>query len=142
MIMCSTCTIHHAGRPSPCSALPIAAPARSTRPCVLQISFYDLSRSTCDISGRMHARGAMGMPLCLGTAWSAQSEQEQIIYGDDAGAVIMLLCGTRETRDLRNDSGRKDYAVLHQEHSDWVTQVGQCCAVGCSVLLAGKGSRF
>eukprot|EP00891_Asterochloris_glomerata_P006203 jgi/Astpho2/6203/gw1.00088.117.1_t len=52
------------------------------------ISFYDLSRSTCDISGRMHARGAMGMPLCLGTAWSAQSEQEQIIYGDDAGAVI------------------------------------------------------
>ena len=90
---------------------------------MLQISFYDLSRSTCDISGRMHARGAMGMPLCLGTAWSAQSEQEQIIYGDDAGAVIMLLCGTRETRDLRNDSGRKDYAVLHQEHSDWVSQV-------------------
>lgn len=54
-----------------------------------------------------------------------RSDQEQLVYGTDAGEVIMLLTGQRALppKLLNNDAHNKDYEVLHAEHHDWVTQV-------------------
>jgi hypothetical protein len=50
---------------------------------------------------------------------------EQLVYGDSKGHVVMLLCGTREwpARDLISTEEHQDYIYIHQEHSDWVSQV-------------------
>ena len=102
---------------------------------LLQISFYDINRGTSDLVGRVIAHGTMGTPLCLGTCTTERSDQEQLVYGNDAGEVIMLLTGQRALppKLLTNDAHNKDYEVLHAEHLDWVTQV---CLIGCILFLA------
>ena len=60
--------------------------------------------------------------LCLDTCALAG---EQIVYGDSKGHVVMLLCGTREwpARDLISTEEHQDYIYIHQDHTDWVSQV-------------------
>ncbi len=50
---------------------------------------------------------------------------ERIVYGDSKGHIIMLLCGTRvwPARDLICQDEYQDYIYIHQDHSDWVSQV-------------------
>ena len=50
--------------------------------------------------------------------------QPSIFYGDSTGAVVHLKCGLPEQHTARV-LGSKDYEILHQEHTDWVTQVGR-----------------
>ena len=52
---------------------------------------------------------------------------EQLVYGDSKGHVVMLLCGTREwpARDLISTEEHQDYIYIHQDHNDWVSQVGR-----------------
>lgn len=47
------------------------------------------------------------------------------MYGDSKGHVVMLLCGTREwpARDLISTEEHQDYIYIHQDHTDWVSQV-------------------
>lgn len=63
----------------------------------------------------------MGVPLCLSSAVDEKTEQENIIYGDDSGAVIMLQCGRGDLPARILKAG--DYQVVHDDHADWVTQV-------------------
>lgn len=90
-------------------------------PVCLQISYYDISRGVYDLAGRVKVTGTMGVPLCLSSAVDEKTEQENIIYGDDSGAAIMLQCGRGElpARVLRTG----DFTYAHDEHTDWVTQV-------------------
>lgn len=64
----------------------------------------------------------MGVPLCLSSAVDEKTEQENIIYGDDSGAAIMLQCGRGELPARVLKPG--EFTYVHDEHSDWVTQVG------------------
>lgn len=64
----------------------------------------------------------MGVPLCLSSAVDEKTEQENVIYGDDSGAVIMLQCGRVDLPARSLKPG--DYQVVHDDHTDWVTQVG------------------
>ena len=63
----------------------------------------------------------MGVPLCLSSAVDEKSEQENIIYGDDSGAAIMLQCGRGELPARVLKPG--DFQYVHDDHTDWVTQV-------------------
>ena len=87
----------------------------------MQISYYDISRGVYDLAGRVKVTGTMGVPLCLSSAVEEKSEQENIIYGDDSGAVIMLQCGRPELPAKVLKQG--DYQYVTDDHTDWVTQV-------------------
>lgn len=87
----------------------------------LQISYYDISRGVYDLAGRVKVTGSMGMPLCLSSAVGEKTEQENIIYGDDSGAAIMLQCGRGELPARVLKPG--DFTYVHDDHTDWVTQV-------------------
>lgn len=87
----------------------------------LQISYYDISRGVYDLAGRVKVTGTMGVPLCLSSAVDEKSEQENIIYGDDSGACIMLQCGRGELPARILKPG--DFQYVHDDHTDWVTQV-------------------
>jgi len=87
----------------------------------LQISYYDISRGVYDLAGRVKVTGTMGVPLCLSSAVDEKSEQENIIYGDDSGAAIMLQCGRGELPARVLKPG--DFQYVHDDHTDWVTQV-------------------
>ena len=93
----------------------------------MQISYYDISRGVYDLAGRIKVSGTMGVPLCLSSAVDEKTEQENIIYGDDSGAVIMLQCGRGDLPARALKAG--DYQVVHDDHTDWVTQVGHCVTV-------------
>ena len=103
--------------------------------CV-QISYYDISRGVYDLAGRVKVTGAMGVPLCLSNAVDEKSEQENIIYGDDSGACIMLQCGRGElpARILRPG----DFQYVHDDHADWVTQVTPCASWPCQNRFCPK----
>ena len=90
-------------------------------PVCLQISYYDISRGVYDLAGRVKVTGSMGMPLCLSSAVGEKTEQENIIYGDDSGAAIMLQCGRGELPARVLKPG--DFTYVHDDHTDWVTQV-------------------
>ena len=87
----------------------------------MQISYYDISRGVYDLAGRVKVTGTMGVPLCLSSAVDEKSEQENIIYGDDSGAAIMLQCGRGELPARVLKPG--DFQYVHDDHTDWVTQV-------------------
>ena len=87
----------------------------------LQISYYDISRGVYDLAGRVKVTGTMGVPLCLSSAVDEKTEQENIIYGDDSGAAIMLQCGRGELPARVLKPG--DFTYAHDDHTDWVTQV-------------------
>lgn len=89
--------------------------------CLPQISYYDISRGVYDLAGRVKVTGTMGVPLCLSSAVEEKSEQENIIYGDDSGAVIMLQCGRPDMPVKVLKQG--DFLYVHDDHTDWVTQV-------------------
>ena len=97
----------------------------------MQISYYDISRGVYDLAGRIKVSGTMGVPLCLSSAVDEKTEQENIIYGDDSGAVIMLQCGRGDLPARTLKAG--DYQVVHDDHTDWVTQV-QHVSLSCNVL--------
>lgn len=63
----------------------------------------------------------MGVPLCLSSAVGEKTEQENVIYGDDSGAAILLQCGRGELPARVLKPG--DFTYVHDDHSDWVTQV-------------------
>lgn len=93
--------------------------------CVcMQISYYDISRGVYDLAGRVKVTGTMGVPLCLSSAVDEKTEQENIIYGDDSGAAIMLQCGRGELPARVLKPG--DFQYVHDDHTDWVTQVMLC----------------
>jgi hypothetical protein len=48
--------------------------------------------------------------------------EPRIFYGDSTGAVVHLRCGPPQPQEVRALAS-KDYEVLHQDHTDWVTQV-------------------
>ena len=99
-------------------------------PVCLQISYYDISRGVYDLAGQVKVTGTMGVPFCLSSAVDEKTEQENIIYGDDSGAVIMLQCGRGELPARVLKPG--DFTYAHDDHTDWVTQV-------CLRLVGGKG---
>ena len=106
-----------------------AAVEQHNKACILgdmQISYYDISRGVYDLAGRVKVTGTMGVPLCLSSAVEEKSEQENIIYGDDSGAVIMLQCGRPEMPVKVLKQG--DFQYVHDDHTDWVTQVRQFSA--------------
>ena len=60
----------------------------------------------------------------------ADGGDPRIFYGDTTGAVVHLKCRPPDPHTARPLCS-KDYEVLHQDHSDWVTQVPPpqlCCA--------------
>ncbi|GAX72651.1 hypothetical protein CEUSTIGMA_g107.t1 [Chlamydomonas eustigma] len=87
------------------------------------ISYYETNRGSYELSGRVYASGGMGVPQSLSIV--SNDAGEQLVYGDSKGHVVMLLCGTREwpARDLISTEEHQDYIYIHQEHSDWVSQV-------------------
>lgn len=87
----------------------------------MQISYYDISRGVYDLAGRVKVTGTMGVPLCLSSAVGEKTEQENVIYGDDSGAAILLQCGRGELPARVLKPG--DFTYVHDDHSDWVTQV-------------------
>ncbi|KAL0018315.1 hypothetical protein WJX77_008577 [Trebouxia sp. C0004] len=92
------------------------------------ISYYDISRGVYDLAGRVKVTGTMGVPLCLSSAVDEKSEQENIIYGDDSGAAIMLQCGKGELPARLLKPG--DFQYVHDDHTDWVTQVSNIHELG------------
>ena len=74
-----------------------------------------------DLAGRVKVTGTMGVPLCLSSAVGEKTEQENVIYGDDSGAAIMLQCGRGELPARVLKPG--DFTYVHDDHSDWFTQV-------------------
>ena len=96
------------------------AVAVNTSAC-LQISYYDISRGVYDLAGRVKVTGTMGVPLCLSSAVDEKTEQDNVIYGDDSGAAIMLQCGRGELPARVLKPG--DFTYVHDDHTDWVTQV-------------------
>lgn len=63
--------------------------------------------------------------MCTAIACCAAGEtpDPQVFYGDSTGAVVQLKCGPPPQHTDR-PLGPRDYQLLHQEHTDWVTQVG------------------
>ena len=65
-------------------------------PCVLQISFYDDSKGSYELCGRLQMPRNRGIPTALATvAVDAPTEaaKERLLYGDSAGGVVMLHAG-------------------------------------------------
>ncbi|KAG2424023.1 hypothetical protein HXX76_014847 [Chlamydomonas incerta] len=87
------------------------------------ISYYDANRGSFELTGRISASGSMGVPQCMTLV--TNDAGEQLVYGDSKGAVVMLLCGSREwpPRDLISTDEHQDYIYIHQDHSDWVSQI-------------------
>ncbi|GFR43071.1 hypothetical protein Agub_g4078 [Astrephomene gubernaculifera] len=87
------------------------------------ISYYDANRGSFELTGRLYASGGMGVPQCLTLVTNEAGEQ--LVYGDSKGAAIMLLCGSREwpARDLISTEEHQDYIYIHQDHSDWISQI-------------------
>ena len=81
------------------------------------------------MAGRVKVTGTMGVPLCLSSAVDEKSEQENIIYGDDSGAAIMLQCGRGELPARVLKPG--DFQYVHDDHTDWVTQVQHYISALC-----------
>lgn len=104
----------------------------------LQISYYDISRGVYDLAGRVKVTGTMGVPLCLSSAVGEKTEQENIIYGDDSGAAIMLQCGRGELPARVLKPG--DFIYVHDDHSDWVTQVRLQLAEPCTTPQTQEAS--
>ena len=74
-----------------------------------------------DLAGRIKVSGTMGGPLCLSSAVDEKTEQENMIYGDDSGSTIILQCGRVDLPARSLKPG--DYQIVHDDHTDWVTQV-------------------
>ncbi|KAG2439805.1 hypothetical protein HYH02_010440 [Chlamydomonas schloesseri] len=87
------------------------------------ISYYDANRGSFELTGRISASGSMGVPQCMTLV--TNDAGEQLVYGDSKGAVVMLLCGSREwpPRDLISTDEHQDYIYIHQDHTDWVSQI-------------------
>jgi len=64
-------------------------------------------RGSYDLTGRVYATGAMGVPQAL--AVLSGDAGERVAYGDDRGSVLLLLCGSRElpARDLISTDAHK-----------------------------------
>uniref|UniRef100_A0A7S0WPJ8 EF-hand domain-containing protein n=1 Tax=Chlamydomonas leiostraca TaxID=1034604 RepID=A0A7S0WPJ8_9CHLO len=94
------------------------------------VSYYEANRGSYELSGRVYASGTMGVPQALTLV--TNDAGEQLVYGDSKGHVIMLLCGTREwpARDLISTDEHQDYIYIHQEHTDWVSQVAWVPEIG------------
>lgn len=91
------------------------------RPCWYgQISFYDVSRGSYDLSGRFMASGAMGVPMCVGTMNYGYDDHgegvEHIVYGDDVGAVMLLKHTPKSlpARDLQPAEDAGDLLYIHK----------------------------
>ncbi|GAB4819533.1 hypothetical protein N2152v2_006579 [Parachlorella kessleri] len=92
------------------------------------ITWYDLVRHSFEYSGRLTLTGQLGAPQCLAVL-DVGMPQPSIFYGDSTGAVIHLKCGLPEQHTARV-LGSKDYDIVHQEHTDWVTQLLDIPEVG------------
>jgi len=94
------------------------------------ISYYETNRGAYELSGRVYASGGMGVPQSLTLV--SNDVGEQIVYGDSKGHVVMALCSTREwpPRDLISTEEHQDYIYIHQNHSDWVSQVSWVPEIG------------
>lgn len=98
------------------------------------LAFYDATRGGLEPCSRLSCPAALGAPLCLaqvpagvGGAEAAgapgqRQRQSALAWGDTSGSVLLLHaeppppCGERAL-------GPADYALLHQDHRDWVTQL-------------------
>ncbi|KAJ9529394.1 hypothetical protein QJQ45_013762 [Haematococcus lacustris] len=121
--------------PIPDAAIPHRCGAMQARKLVFTtvdraISYYEANRGSYDLSGRVYASGGMGVPQALTLV--TNDSGEQLVYGDSKGHIIMLLCGTREwpARDLISTDEHQDYIHIHQEHTDWVSQVSWVPEIG------------
>ena len=93
---------------------------------LLQISFYEPTRQgSLELTARLYAGGSLGVPLCLGLSPSKRhSSDANVVFGDSSGAVVMLQPGpfALPAREMWDTPDRKDYALVHRSHKDWVTQ--------------------
>ena len=88
------------------------------------MTFFDLSRGTFKIVGRFVCAGDMGTPTCLAVALEKGGVSERLYYGDSKGSVAWLKASLVDSPDrLLDQNNPQDMEWMHQDHSDWVTQV-------------------
>ncbi|KAK9827807.1 hypothetical protein WJX74_003219 [Apatococcus lobatus] len=88
------------------------------------VSFFDLSRGTFKMVGRFVCAGDMGTPTCLAVALEKGGLSERLYYGDSKGSVAWLKASMADSPDrLLYQDNPQDMEWVHQEHSDWVTQL-------------------
>ncbi|KAK9843929.1 hypothetical protein WJX84_008712 [Apatococcus fuscideae] len=117
-------TYHHKGVwANDCSYLPV----KRLLACASfndTVTFFDMSRGAFKMAGRFICAGDMGTPTCLAVALEKGGMSERLYYGDSNGSVAWLKASLADSPDrLLHEDNAQDMEWVHQEHTDWVTQL-------------------